>query len=118
LVARARRLRGDARGGKGRGGIRPALIGDKAARAASGLVCSMVEGRMDLIRKDLAALGVQPNLLDYEAERAGFSWEAERAALDGLPGGRGLNIAHEAVDRHAAGPRAGKPALRWLGRKD
>ena len=37
--------------------------------------------------------------------------------LDGLPGGRGLNIAHEAVDRHAAGPArapgapcAGSPA--------
>ena len=38
-----------------------------------------------------------------------------RAELDGLPGGRGLNIAHEAVDRHAAGPRAERVALRWLG---
>jgi hypothetical protein len=28
--------------------------------------------------------------------------EAVRKELDGLPGGRGLNIAHEAVDRHAA----------------
>jgi acetyl-CoA synthetase len=71
---------------------------------------------MDVIRKDPAAFGVRPNLLDYEAERASFSWNAARAALDGLPGGRGLNIAHEAVDRHAAGPRAGKLALRWLGR--
>ena len=31
---------------------------------------------------------------------AGPSWAAARRQLDGLPGGRGLNIAHEAVDRH------------------
>jgi acetyl-CoA synthetase len=41
-------------------------------------------------------------------------WDEARRALDGLPGG-GLNIAHEAVDRHAAGPRAERIALRWLG---
>lgn len=44
-----------------------------------------------------------------------FSWQAERAALDGLPGG-GLNIAHEAVDRHVAAGHGGQIALRWLGR--
>ena len=44
-----------------------------------------------------------------------FSWTAERARLDGLPGG-GLNIAHEAVDRHAAGPLRDRAALRWLAR--
>jgi acetyl-CoA synthetase len=48
--------------------------------------------------------------------RGTFRWEDARAMLDGLPGGRGLNIAHEAVDRHASGPRAGKLAIRWLGR--
>ncbi len=47
---------------------------------------------------------------------APFSWEQARAWVDGLPGGAGLNIAHEAVDRHAAGPRAEHVALRWLGR--
>jgi len=60
--------------------------------------------------------GVVPNLVDYEAARAAFSWEAAGAELDGLPGGRGLNIAHEAVDRHATGPRADHVALRWLRR--
>jgi acetyl-CoA synthetase len=40
-------------------------------------------------------------------------WDAARRALEGLPGG-GLNIAHEAVDRHARGPAAGCVALRWL----
>ncbi|RCX23888.1 acetyl-CoA synthetase [Thioalbus denitrificans] len=57
-----------------------------------------------------------PNLADYEAECAAFSWEAARAGLEGLPGGAGLNIAHEAVDRHAAGPRRERIALRALRR--
>jgi acetyl-CoA synthetase len=59
---------------------------------------------------------VAPNLADWAAARATFSWAAARAELDGLPEGRGLNIAHEAVDRHAAGPRRDHLALRWLGR--
>ena len=62
------------------------------------------------------ALGVPPNLYDYERVYDQFSWEAARALLDGLPDGRGLNIAHEAVDRHADGPRAERDALRWIGR--
>ncbi len=37
--------------------------------------------------------------------------------LDGLPHGRGLNIAHEALDRHAAGPRANHAAFRWIDRR-
>ncbi len=67
------------------------------------------------IRKDLSALAVAPNLADYEAICRSFSWEEARRALDGLPDG-GLNIAHEAVHRHARGPRAGKIALRWIGK--
>ncbi|HLT70530.1 MAG TPA: AMP-binding protein [Acidimicrobiales bacterium] len=39
-------------------------------------------------------------------------WDEARRELAGLPGGRGLNIAHEAVDRHAAGPRRDLVALR------
>ena len=58
-----------------------------------------------------------PNLTDYERDRADFSWSDAERTLDGLPGGRGLNIAHEAVDRHASGPLATKVALRHL-RKD
>ncbi len=56
------------------------------------------------------------NLLDYESTVAGFSWKQARAWLDGLPNGAGLNIAHEAVDRHAAGARRGHTAIRWLGK--
>ncbi len=55
-----------------------------------------------------------PNLRNYETERDRFSWETARRALDGLPGGRGLNIAYEAVDRHAAGARRDHLALRFL----
>jgi len=57
---------------------------------------------------------VRPNVLDYRRTCAEFSWSSARAALDGLPGGRGLNIAHEAVDRHAAGPLRDRVALRFL----
>ncbi|HVB41713.1 MAG TPA: acetate--CoA ligase [Streptosporangiaceae bacterium] len=56
------------------------------------------------------------NLTDYASAVRDFSWAAARARLDGLPGGRGLNIAHEAVDRHANGPLAGQVALRCIAR--
>lgn len=56
------------------------------------------------------------NLADYDRAIREFSWAAARAKLDGLPGGRGLNIAHEAVDRHAAGPRSAATALRCVAR--
>lgn len=42
-------------------------------------------------------------------------WDAARARLSGLPRG-GLNIAHEAVDRHVAAGHGAQPALVWLGR--
>ena len=57
------------------------------------------------------------NLKDYEAEVAGFSWDAARAELAGFPGG-GLNIAHEALDRHVQAGRGAQLALRWIGRDD
>jgi acetyl-CoA synthetase len=61
--------------------------------------------RPSIIRKTAADLRVRPN--------APMGWEDARRALEGFPGG-GLNIAHEAVDRHASGPRAQHVALRWL----
>jgi acetyl-CoA synthetase len=69
------------------------------------------------IRKSARPGAVVPNLTDYARERAEFSWEAARAALDGLPGGRGLNIAHEAADRHLAHGGGERLALRWLGKR-
>jgi acetyl-CoA synthetase len=70
----------------------------------------------DWIAKSVADLRIAPNLREYESSRRSFSWAQARAELDGLPEGRGLNIAHEAVDRHAAGPLRDKVAIRWLGR--
>jgi acetyl-CoA synthetase len=67
------------------------------------------------IAKTGAALRVRPNLGDYDAVRAAFSWEREREQLAGLPGG-GLNIAHEAVDRHLGSARAERTAIRWIGK--
>jgi acetyl-CoA synthetase len=43
-------------------------------------------------------------------------WAAARARLAGLPGG-GLNIAHEAVDRHVMAGHGDQTALIWLGRE-
>jgi len=62
-----------------------------------------------------AGHAVAPNMRDYAAFRSSFSWEGARGELEGLPGG-GINIAHEAIDRHAAGARRDHIALRWLGK--
>jgi acetyl-CoA synthetase len=68
------------------------------------------------ISKPGPAQWIAPHLTDYEHARADFSWTQAARQLSGLPGHAGLNIAHEAVDRHAAGPRADHVALRWLGK--
>jgi acetyl-CoA synthetase len=72
--------------------------------------------RYATIRKERGSFRVPPNLADYASSRDAFSWDAARAMLCGLPGGRGLNIAHEAVDRHLRGSREKQTALRWLGK--
>ena len=56
-----------------------------------------------------------PNLPDYANAVAGFSWDAVREELQGLPEARGLNIAHEAVDRHADGGATRPPGLTMAG---
>jgi acetyl-CoA synthetase len=68
------------------------------------------------IAKVISSLQVPPNLRDYSEEYRRFDWRTARTDLDGLPDGRGLNIAHEAVDRHAAGPLRNHLAIRWLGK--
>lgn len=73
--------------------------------------------RWQIIKKHPETAGVMPNLMDYEEARAHFSWEQIRRNLDGLPHG-GLNIAYEAVDRHAESERRDHVALRWLGKHD
>ncbi|RPI47233.1 MAG: acetate--CoA ligase [Betaproteobacteria bacterium] len=70
--------------------------------------------REPIIRKSAADLRVRPNL--DPTLRDTFEWSQARAQLQGLPGG-GINIAFEAVDRHAAGARARHVALRHIDRR-
>jgi acetyl-CoA synthetase len=67
------------------------------------------------IAKHPAELSPRPHLLDYARTCAGFSWQDASALLDGLPSG-GINIAHEAVDRHVACGKGARTALHWLGK--
>ena len=69
------------------------------------------------VHKTTTSGAVPPNMADYEAERSSFTWESARASLDGLPGGRGINIAYEAVDRHAHAGAGQRVALRLLDRR-
>jgi len=57
---------------------------------------------------------IKPNLLDYEDKLTSFSWENIAGELSGLPQGKGLNIAHEAVDRHSTGNLKDTVALRFI----
>ena len=75
---------------------------------------SALSTRWEPIVKRPSDFVVPPNIVDYAGARNAFTWTAARQDLDGLPGGRGLNIAHEAVDRHAEGPRRDRVALRFL----
>lgn len=67
------------------------------------------------ISKSPSTWRVTPNLTDYGSTCRSFAWPDVRSAFAGLPDGKGLNIAYEAVDRHAQGPLAHQLALRWLG---
>lgn len=66
------------------------------------------------IIKDPQSWRVTPNLKNYERACRSFRWDTARDELVGLPGGQGLNIAYEAIDRHAAGSNRDKVAIRWL----
>jgi acetyl-CoA synthetase len=68
------------------------------------------------IKKDPNNWAVSPNLIDYDQTYEKFTWDQILSEFDGLPGGKGINIAHEAVDRHANGPLQDKIAIRWLGK--
>ena len=69
------------------------------------------------IPKSPADWCVPPNLMDYGELCANSSWSGVRRQLDGLPEGKGLNIAYEAVDRHLQGPLRDHVAIRWLGKQ-
>lgn len=81
--------------------------------------------RWPVIEKDPRDFRVRPNLLDNADTCAAFTWDDARRVLTGAPpaeatggvvsSGTAMNIAYEAVDRHAEGPNAGKDALRFIG---
>ena len=58
-----------------------------------------------------------PNMPSYKAAVKKFSWKQASKELEHLPDGQGLNIAHEAVDRHVKNGNGTATALRWI-RKD
>jgi acetyl-CoA synthetase len=72
----------------------------------------MPELREALIRKTAADLRVAPNMANWDAACAAFSWQQVRDEL-GAPDDD-FNIGRLAVDRHANGPLAARVALRFL----
>ena len=67
-----------------------------------------------ITKPKLDEIAVRPNIGEYHDSLRGFSWQEFRSNLDGLPGG-GLNLAYEAIDRHAAGGKRDKVAMYWEG---
>lgn len=57
------------------------------------------------------------NLEDYNKVLNSFSWEKVKSELSGLPDAKGLNIAYEAIDRHAETDLASHIALRCLNKE-
>lgn len=67
-----------------------------------------------IIRKTAADQRLAPNFADYEGERDHFSWEAVASALSSDQPRGELNMAWQAVDRHASGSLREKAAFRFL----
>lgn len=82
------------------------------------ILCSVLGEKMDyeVIRKpSLGKIRVKPNLTDYQRMKENFRWEDIHRELDWLSDG-GLNIAHEALDRHLKTDVREKIALTWEGK--
>jgi len=63
-----------------------------------------------MITKDPSKLRLKPNLQDYEQSRKNFKWSDADNMVDWFPGGK-INMAYNAIDRHAKGKRKDKIAL-------
>ncbi len=63
------------------------------------------------MKKDISTANAH-NFYDYDQLVNQFSWQEEQSHLEGLPDNRGLNIAHEAIVRHAKGELKDTIALR------
>lgn len=57
---------------------------------------------------------IEHHLSNYEKVKSSFLWENVAKELSGLPQGRGLNIAHEAIDKHALTSQKNSIALRFI----
>lgn len=62
----------------------------------------------------MSTLAVTPNMADYTATCASFSWAAAQRELIPEPRAAGMNIADLAVDRNAEGAAAQRIAIRWV----
>ncbi len=71
--------------------------------------------KFDQIKKEVNKFQVEPNLLNYKETINSFKWEDINSQFQWLPNGS-INIAHEAIDRHANGSLKDKLALIWLGK--
>lgn len=60
---------------------------------------------------------IVPNVQDYNTLYNSFDWNKECSQLNGLPDNQGINIAFEAIERHACSHLKNTVALRWI-RKD
>ena len=67
----------------------------------------------DRIEKHQNGAQPAPNLADYQAARAGFTWRQAADELGLTPGGS-VNIAGVALHRHLAAGHGQRTALRWL----
>ena len=60
---------------------------------------------------------IEHHLSNYEKVKSSFLWENVAKELSGLPEGKGLNIGHEAIDKHTLTNQKNSIALRFI-RKD
>ncbi len=67
-------------------------------------------------KDDVDKMTPKPNLTDYGKLKSEFIWEDVLKELEGFDNG-GINIAHEAIDRHIKTPLKSKIALFWEGKK-
>lgn len=72
----------------------------------------------ETIKKSKRDLAVVSNMQSYLEACRTFSWQTARGELDGLPNGKGLNIAYEAVTRHAKSEIKEHLTIRWLSKKN
>ncbi|HEX8931991.1 MAG TPA: acetate--CoA ligase, partial [Patescibacteria group bacterium] len=69
----------------------------------------------DIIRKDPKKFSIPANLVDYNKNYEGFTWEKEaKKSIDFFEDGT-LNIAYNCIDRHALGTKKDKVALLFRG---